>query len=113
MKIFIFLSTHLPTGPVGLSLAFSGFACVFFGLLLCVDSRKLTFLYWYWIPGADMVPGTWGALSRDCWRRFSGVATADCGVSVISASIFRTAGLDGHGVTFNKEVSLDVYLTLT
>lgn len=45
---------------------------------------------------------------------FLGAAAADCGSSVISASIFRTVGLlDSHAITFNKEVLLDIYLPLT
>lgn len=44
---------------------------------------------------------------------FLGASTADCGILVISASVFRTAGLDSHAIIFNKEALLDVYLKVT
>lgn len=44
---------------------------------------------------------------------FPGEATADCGSSLISASIFRTVGLDSYAIAFNKEVLLDICLPLT
>lgn len=44
---------------------------------------------------------------------FMGTVPADCGIWVISTSVFRTAGLDSHAIIFNKEGLLDVYLPLT
>ena len=43
---------------------------------------------------------------------FMRAITTDGGIEMISTSIFRTAGLDGHVIIFNKEALLDVYLQL-